>query len=117
MLLDSLLVSFITYLLVGSDFNWTGPSWKMSTGTLVIGWLYFALQEASSRRASIGKRVMGLTVVGEAGEQLSFTQASIRYFSKILSVLILFLGYFMMLFSDKKQTLHDKIAKTLVLNS
>jgi uncharacterized RDD family membrane protein YckC len=89
----------------------------MSTSTLIIGWLYFSLQEASSRRASLGKRVLGLSVVSEEGEQLSFTQASIRYFSKILSVLILFLGYFMMLFSHKKQTLHDKIAKSLVLKS
>lgn len=58
-----------------------------------------------------------MQVVTEENDQLSFVQASIRYFSKILSALILFIGYFMMLFSDRKQTLHDKIAKTLVVKA
>jgi uncharacterized RDD family membrane protein YckC len=58
---------------------------------------------------------MDIKVITEEQGQVTFIQASIRYFSKILSALILFIGYLMMLFSDRKQTLHDKIAKTLVV--
>ena len=117
MLIDALILSIATYLLFGKDFNWTGPSLKMSTGTLLIGWIYFAAQESSSRKGSLGKRVMGIYIVTEENQQLNFIQASIRYFTKIISALILFIGYFMMLFSEKKQTLHDKIAKTVVLDA
>ncbi len=117
LLIDGILLSFVSYLFSGSGFDWAGPSWGMSALPMIIGWLYFAGMESSSRRATLGKRVMEMQVVTEENDQLSFVQASIRYFSKILSALILFIGYFMMLFSDRKQTLHDKIAKTLVVKA
>ena len=117
LLIDGILLSFVSYLFSGSGFDWAGQSWGMSALHMIIGWLYFAGMESSSRRATLGKRVMEMQVVTEENDQLSFVQASIRYFSKILSALILFIGYFMMLFSDRKQTLHDKIAKTLVVKA
>jgi uncharacterized RDD family membrane protein YckC len=40
--------------------------------------LYFALCESSRWRASIGKRVLGLTVFRRSGEQLSFARALLR---------------------------------------
>jgi uncharacterized RDD family membrane protein YckC len=117
LLIDGILLSFVSYLFSGSGFDWAGPSWGMSALPMIIGWLYFAGMESSSRRATLGKRVMEMQVVTEENDQLSFVQASIRYFSKILSALILFIGYFMMLFSDRKQTLHDQIAKTMVVKA
>ena len=84
----------------------------------VIGsWLYYALQESSIHQATLGKRAMRLYVTMENGERVNFTQASIRFFSKILSGLILMVGYLMAAFTEKKQALHDIIAKTLVLKS
>ncbi|NJL90703.1 MAG: RDD family protein [Coleofasciculaceae cyanobacterium SM2_1_6] len=49
------------------------------------------------------------------GRPISFVKASIRHFSKILSALILMIGYIMAFFTEKKQALHDMIAGTLVL--
>ena len=40
--------------------------------------LYFALSEASSRRASFGKRIIGLEVVGPSAEQLTFSRCLLR---------------------------------------
>lgn len=83
--------------------------------SLLIGWAYFAIQESSPKQATIGKQAMGLVVTDTEGQPISFVKASIRHFSKILSALILMIGYIMALFTEKKQALHDMIAGTLVL--
>lgn len=82
---------------------------------IIISWLYFALQESSPSQATLGKKALGIKVISTDGSQLSFGQASGRYFGKILSSLILFIGYLMMLWDDKQQTLHDKMANALVV--
>ncbi|HBM90752.1 MAG TPA: hypothetical protein DD400_02590 [Rhodospirillaceae bacterium] len=81
---------------------------------VALDWFYFAAFESSERGATLGKRAMKLRVVDEAGKQLSFGRASVRYFSKILSAFPLLLGYIMALFTKKKQALHDLIAGTVV---
>jgi uncharacterized RDD family membrane protein YckC len=85
--------------------------------SLVIGWLYFALLESSERGATVGKMVMGLRVVTSDGRRLSFMNATGRYFAKILSAIILFIGFIMVAFTDKKRGLHDIIAGTLVIKT
>jgi len=81
---------------------------------VLIFWLYFALQESSSKQATLGKRLMGIYVVSKDETQLTFVQASIRHFAKYLST-ILFIGFIMAAFTQKKQALHDMIADALVL--
>jgi uncharacterized RDD family membrane protein YckC len=46
--------------------------------------LYFALQEGSQRRATWGKRKVGITVVNSQGQKLSWRQALIRSAIKFL---------------------------------
>ena len=82
---------------------------------IVIVWLYFALQESSRHQATLGKRLLRIYVTNSAEEQLTFIQATIRYFSKYLSS-ILFIGFIMAAFTKNKQALHDLIADTLVVN-
>ena len=85
--------------------------------SLVIGWLYFALLESSERGATVGKMVMGLRVVTSDGQRLRFMNATGRYFAKILSAIILCIGFIMVAFTDKKRGLHDIIAGTLVIKT
>ena len=49
-----------------------------------------------------------------ASERVAFARATGRYFSKIISSMILFIGYIMAGFTARKQALHDMIAGTLV---
>jgi len=77
-------------------------------------WIYEATLESSSRQATLGKMAMGLRVTDEQGRRISFARATARYFSKILSGMILFIGYIMAGFTARKQALHDLIAGTLV---
>jgi uncharacterized RDD family membrane protein YckC len=83
--------------------------------SLIVGWLYFAIQESSVHQATLGKRGLGLKVTNLQGGKLSFGQATGRHFGKYLSAVILFIGYLMMVWDSKKQTLHDKMAGALVI--
>jgi uncharacterized RDD family membrane protein YckC len=80
-----------------------------------VGWLYWAGMESSSYQATLGKMALGLKVTDMAGNRISFARATGRYFSKILSGMILFIGYMMAGFTERKQALHDMIAGTVVL--
>jgi len=78
-------------------------------------WLYFSLLTSSEWQATVGKRVCDLRVTDLEARRLSFGRATLRYFSKILSGLILGIGYLMVAFTERKQGLHDLIAGTLVM--
>ncbi len=84
---------------------------------VVLGWLYFALQESSERGATIGKSVLGLRVTDSSGQRISFGRATGRNFAKILSALILMIGFIMAAFTQRKQALHDSMADTLVIRT
>lgn len=86
--------------------------WPMN---LVGAWLYYALFESSTWQATPGKRVLGLLVTDMQGRPISFARASARFFGKILSWMILMIGYIMAGFTGKKQALHDILADCLVL--
>ena len=83
--------------------------------SFVLTWLYGALLESSEAQATLGKRLLGLRVTDTQGRRISFGRATGRYFSKILSGIPMDLGYVMAAFTERKQALHDMIAKTLVV--
>jgi uncharacterized RDD family membrane protein YckC len=82
---------------------------------MVLNWLYYALLESSTWQATLGKKALGLEVTDVEGRRISFGRASGRFFAKIISTLILFIGFIMAGFTEKKQALHDIIAGTLVI--
>jgi uncharacterized RDD family membrane protein YckC len=82
---------------------------------LIAGWLYFALMESSNKGATLGKMALSIKVTGMNGEKISFGKATGRYFGKIISGLILYIGFIMAGFTEKKQALHDMMAGCLVV--
>lgn len=80
-------------------------------------WLYYAFMESSAKQATLGKMAMGIKVVDEHGQRISFARATGRTFSKIISYTILYFGFFMAAFTKKRQALHDLIATTYVVNA
>ena len=79
------------------------------------GWLYSAVMESSSQRATFGKMAFGLTVTDLNGSQLSFGAATGRYFGKFVSSFFCLAGYIMAAFTEKRQGLHDMMAGCVVL--
>jgi uncharacterized RDD family membrane protein YckC len=89
--------------------------WRMILIRFAVNWLYFALLESSSWQATLGKKALGLEVTDLEGRRISFGKASGRFFGKIISALILWIGFIMAGFTEKKQALHDILAGCLVI--
>ena len=78
-------------------------------------WLYEALLTSSSWQGTIGKRVLHLNVVDEAGNRISFGRSTGRFFAKILSSMFFCIGFIMIGFTERKTGLHDMLAGTKVM--
>jgi uncharacterized RDD family membrane protein YckC len=78
-------------------------------------WAYFAIMESSSRQATLGKMAMGIVVTDYNGKRVSLGRALGRNLGKLISGLILYIGYFMIAFTEKKQGFHDMLAGCLVV--
>jgi uncharacterized RDD family membrane protein YckC len=76
---------------------------------------YFTLLESSRLQATFGKLLLGIRIVDLSGKRISLARGVGRFFAKALSGQVLLIGYFMAAFSEKKQTLHDLLAGTLVV--
>ncbi|MBM3736637.1 MAG: RDD family protein [Acidobacteria bacterium] len=70
-----------------------------------------------SRGQTLGKMAMSLKVVRADGSALGYGLAAGRYFSSILSAIILMIGYLMALWDPEKRALHDRICETRVIKT
>jgi uncharacterized RDD family membrane protein YckC len=83
--------------------------------TTLFNWLYSALFESSRWQGTLGKRCIGIIVTDLNGNRISFVRATGRYFGKAISTTIFCIGFLMMGWTEKQQTLHDIMAGCLVL--
>jgi uncharacterized RDD family membrane protein YckC len=65
--------------------------------------------------ATLGKMACRLQVVTPDGGRVSYARALGRFFSEMISSMILAIGYIMAAFDDEKRTLHDRICSTRVV--
>lgn len=85
---------------------------------MIVIWVaYYVVMETSSTQGTLGKMAVGIKVGKANGDRLTVLNAIGRFFSKILSSLILCIGYMMAGWDPRKQALHDKIADTYVYYS
>jgi len=87
----------------------------MFVGRVIFPILYFVNSEAGLGQATLGKRALKLVVVDMDGNRITKKVAVGRYLGKIISALPLLAGFFMAGWDQKKQALHDKMAKTMVV--
>ncbi|MGN7304529.1 RDD family protein [Bacillus subtilis] len=74
---------------------------------------YYSLLTSSNMQAALGKKLMGIIVVNQHGERISFWHSFGRFFAYIPSG-ILYIGYIMAAFPSKL-ALHDYICGTKVV--
>ncbi|SIN76158.1 Uncharacterized membrane protein YckC, RDD family [Singulisphaera sp. GP187] len=120
------IVLFVLNLIVSFAIIFAGVAMKMDP---VIAWLiscffsaiiqigYFPLMHSAERQATYGKLAMGIKVTDLRGRRITFGRALGREFAKFLSAIIFLIGYIMAAFTERKQTLHDMIAGTLVIKA
>jgi uncharacterized RDD family membrane protein YckC len=105
--LDGIFVFFISMILIL-------PFWIQPL-TLVIAIFYHVVFETSPLRATPGKAIMGIAVIKVNGEKLTIKDSVMRFLMSIISSAILCFGYLMNLFTEKRQTLHDLVVGTIVI--
>jgi uncharacterized RDD family membrane protein YckC len=96
---------------LGPFFAAMGMMWSVS---LLLGCSYetFFLVQFG---ATPGKMALGLKVVRPDGGPIDVGRAIGRYFAKMLSAIILMIGYIMAGFDSQKRALHDMICDTRVI--
>ena len=124
-LIDGIVLFFIqslfSYLFTGqltATYDMEGGNaafWSSTTLSMVISICYYAGMHSSKKQATVGKMCFDLKVMDTEGNRISFLRGVGRNVAKILSALILMIGYIMAAFDSKKQSLHDKLAKTMVV--
>jgi uncharacterized RDD family membrane protein YckC len=77
--------------------------------------LFYAPTLIAIWATTVGKRAFSAYVVRPDGSPVGFWRALGREFAKILSALILFIGFIMVGFRSDKRALHDLIADTVVV--
>lgn len=82
---------------------------------VVLSWLYAVTQLGSPASATLGMRVVGIRLLDVHGQRPSFARVNGRYLAQVLSVITLGIGYLIMLFNRRRQTLHDLVSGTVVV--
>lgn len=115
--LDGIIVGVVSFLF-GIVLGLAGMGAQTALNTVVgfaisIGyWVVYQQQTTQT----LGKKVMGLKVVDAQGKTPSMITFFLREFiGKMVSAIILMIGYLMILWDGRKQGLHDKIAGTFVV--
>jgi uncharacterized RDD family membrane protein YckC len=83
-------------------------------GLAYIVWNYGYRQGTTG--SSIGKSIMKFKVVGEAtGQPIGFGMSIVRQLAHFVDAVICYIGYLFPLWDAKRQTIADKIMKTICL--
>lgn len=81
-----------------------------------LGVAYYVLLEGGAKGQTVGKMAVGIRVYDLAGGgSIGYGRAFMRYVGRILSGMVVLLGYLWMLWDKEKQTWHDKFAGSVVV--
>jgi len=95
----------------------TLPVFVASALILLTPSLYYWLM-TGLRGQTLGKMVVGIRVVNNRGTKPGLARAALREsIGKTISTVVLFLGFFWVIWDDRAQGWHDKLASTYVVNS
>lgn len=111
LVLDSLIIAGPILALEAMTGKVLVPQYMMT----IIWLVYYMFMDSSKYQGSLGKIIMGIKITSLDGERISPLRALGRHVAAWLSTLIILVGYLMQPFTGKRQTLHDIIAKTLVV--
>jgi uncharacterized RDD family membrane protein YckC len=81
----------------------------------IVFWCYFCGMESSPLQGTLGKKAVGIYVTDEQGQRVTFARATGRHFAKILSGVLLGIGFLVAGFARRKQAWHDFLSGCLVL--
>ena len=80
-----------------------------------VTWLYFAIQHSSTKQATLGMKALDIQITNENHKKIGFWRATGNFYLTIISSLIIFIGFFMIAFTSRKQGFHNLISRTLCI--
>ncbi|MGB3954568.1 MAG: RDD family protein [Brooklawnia sp.] len=88
------------------------------SSVLGLGWLiYNTVYLGGTTGQSWGRKVAGIRLVSEAtGRPIGMGMAAVRYLAHIIDTIICFIGWLFPLWDAKRQTIADKITRTIVID-
>ena len=86
-------------------------------GIICMAAAYHILMVSGSQSATFGKRWMNIKVLDSNGNGLSAPRASWRLMARLLSHLLIQIGFLIQPFTPRKQALHDLLADTVVVRT
>ena len=78
---------------------------------------YHVAMETSSVQATLGKKMLGMRVTGLDDDTITVGQSLVRLVLKTLISPIFLIGFFVALFTQRNQSLHDLVASTVVVTT
>ena len=116
LIVDIIIVGFVIGILGALTGTAKSSGGYNSNPFSILALVYYVFMDVKYG-ATLGKMALHLRVQNEqTGQNLTVVEAILRELvGKFLSSLVLFLGYFWVLWDPKKQGWHDKIAKSVVV--
>lgn len=82
---------------------------------IVFNWLYWSVQQSRGGQATIGQKIMLIQLLSLDGADVSFGQATGRYFADYINYLTCLIAYLFFFFNNKNQCVHDVLTGTIVV--
>jgi uncharacterized RDD family membrane protein YckC/Tfp pilus assembly major pilin PilA len=115
----------IDYLVIVGIFAATAGSTSILFGANASAWLlplalvfvlgYYVLMNSAPWQATVGKLCVQIKVTDLAGRRIGIGRSVGRALANVITIFTFWVGYSISVLTKRKQTLHDKIAKTLVV--
>ena len=83
------------------------------TYIIALAFWYFILMQASKKQGTWGKQICKIYIGDKHGNRISVGRSLLRFLGTYLSAFV-YVGYILVAFTEKKQSLHDMIAGTYV---
>jgi uncharacterized RDD family membrane protein YckC len=115
-LLDGIVLTAVTFLIYFAlDVDFVNPPVGLQLLMILLQFAYYVVLTVRLGQ-TLGKMAVGIKVVRVDGGPNGWGSILLREtIGKIVSSLILMIGYIMAAFSKKKQALHDHMARTYVI--
>ncbi len=122
-MIDTVILTVINVALTAAAVGWTAvnePSAAAAVfllsyaSALAVGIAYEGFFLVN-KGATLGKLALGLRVIRPSGEPITWGTAIGRYFGKMVSGMILGIGFLMAIWDPEKRTLHDRMVNTRVV--
>jgi uncharacterized RDD family membrane protein YckC len=124
-MIDDLAITFIVAMMLWDkiatlDNNYTAVLLLINSAFVQVAILKFLYQTFFIwyYGATLGKMTAKIKVIDfDNFGRVNFTNSALRSIGRLISESLLYLGFFLAFYTQSKQTFHDKIGKTLVVDA